>query len=365
MLWRTILAVAVIMALPLAGMTAMGQDYGAVNGGVYSSSPNENIKSGFYHQNCGRPVTTAEAASLWAGYCTDDCSFNGSGCHRGCGLFRCCRRGRGCGRSCGGGCLSGRHRGCGKRAADCGSCGVDCGDMTVADQGLNGGCGYDGGCGCKLFSRCKCGGGCFARLFRKCGSGGGCYQSCVPEATAVAAPVDCGCEMSGSRCGHGCCLFGRKARRGSADCCCGSTARRCGHRKCGGCKRRKANCGCYQMACGCDESASGIGGGCGCEVSGMSGCGCRAGRKGCRKGCCLLNRCRRAGRSGYDGGYFYDAPVNCGNQMGLISAGCATESVPAETDIDINETPPSDPGVAPQDDGQPDSVSFQLNGGGL
>lgn len=153
-----------IFAVGSMGTSALAQGCGC--GGNTGVVPgNYGNYGGFggigYDSTCGRPISSNQAASLWSGYCTDDCTYTGpqrqgllGGRHGGCGL-----KGRHGGGGCGGGgCFGGGgfNQGCfGYPAGGCGS-------------SFGGGCG--GGCGAGLgsigsYSSCGCGGG------SKCGCG--------------------------------------------------------------------------------------------------------------------------------------------------------------------------------------------------
>ncbi len=150
-----------------------------------------------FDNGCNRAITNQQAAGLWAGYCTEDCSYKGpTGCRlfgghgggggcklfggrsrggfgggfggggfagggcfgyptSGCGTSSCGIGGGGCGLSRGGGLFS-RLRG--RRGGGCGSgCGILSGFKAfvakLKNRGGGYGCGGGGGRSCKLFSR--------------------------------------------------------------------------------------------------------------------------------------------------------------------------------------------------------------------
>lgn len=154
---------------------------------------------------CGRGITQARAAALWAGYCNESCDTDRhrrcrTGCFSGkhfggncgctesvsdCGNADCSG---GCGGGCGGGLFKGKLHG--RRGASAGCCDQGCFGYPAATPCDTGGCGgqlFGGhhgnhdGCGtcagCKLFGKCR----------NRCGSKGGFFhhggnrgmQSCV------------------------------------------------------------------------------------------------------------------------------------------------------------------------------------------
>lgn len=241
MMYQTLKVALVVAALAVCGNVS-AQDCGSCGTGVASSGQS----FGFAGHGCGRAMTQQQAASLWAGYCNENCDYDGGRCG-GC---------RGCGsRSCCGGCFGGKLRGgCGHRGGNCG-CGqtTDCGCETVVDD-----CGGGGGCGCGRRGRLRGKfGGC------GCKSRGGCDDGCGGcDAGGFGYPADCGCGCDDGAAG-GCCggLFGKKGRRNSCDECSSG----CGGRHQGlfsRCKRR----GSYFGEC-CDDGMQSCVAGC------SDGCG--------------------------------------------------------------------------------------------
>lgn len=163
--------------------------------------------------NCGRIISTNEAAGLWAGYCHDDCTIDrGAGCGSGCGLFS---RLKGGGRL-GGGCNTG--------------CGVGAGGFGA------GGFGYGGGCGagtCFGYPSCGCNQGCgggFAVASAGCGGGGlggGC--GLFSRLKAKMRGLGCGASSCGVATCDPCGSTGRGGRKG-----CGLFAKLCARKNRGG-----------------------------------------------------------------------------------------------------------------------------------
>lgn len=172
--------------------------------------------------SCGRGYTNQQAASLWSGYCTENCDASGLSGGGGCGLFgKKCKSG-GCGlkRSAGRfGYPSASGCGCSQGCFGYPSCcGGGCGGGGCGTGGCGGGHGVGGGLLAKLLGkfhrggagschRCSLGG---FRLFAKHrGGGGGCglLKKCKARKTTYAAittyPVttvavdQCGCGSSG------------------------------------------------------------------------------------------------------------------------------------------------------------------------
>ena len=165
-----ILRLAIVAAACSFAVPAMGQHTGFINSGYGLSGA----------ENCGRKITQQYAESLWAGYCTEGCAYQGGGNAGGCGLFGKCG---GCG-------LSG------------GGCGCNNGSFGYP----TGGCGLGGGCGgrcggklggCKLGSRHGGGGGCKLKGLHSGGYGGGGCSDC-------GGGVDCGGGGFGGKLGGGC-----------------------------------------------------------------------------------------------------------------------------------------------------------------
>lgn len=218
------LGIGILAAMLICGQ-ASAQYYGALGG------------AGVAGDNCGRGITDSQAASLWAGYCTETCgyyggsaggsSYAGSSCggevsygdiscgdiscgdsscdvapvHSGCKLFgggmlRGLLGGGGCGCDqggfgypsdcCGGDVFGGGYAGgYGGLSYSASSC-----DTSI----VSGGCGLFGGC--RLRGR---GTGLFARLFSR--SGGGCCLSrnLAPSYSVNYVPVTF--QASASQCG--------------------------------------------------------------------------------------------------------------------------------------------------------------------
>ncbi|QEG21924.1 hypothetical protein [Mariniblastus fucicola] len=153
-----------------------GSNYSAVDFGGYGGYSSYGNVGATGLNNCGRAISNQQAASLWAGYCTETCVTG----KKRCGLFSGCGKTGGCG---GGGCSQGCF---GYPTGGCGS-------------SFSGGCGTASGLGggCKLFSKLKAGaGGC--GLSKGCGFGGG--NSCGLGGFSGFG-LNTGC---GSACGGGC-----------------------------------------------------------------------------------------------------------------------------------------------------------------
>ncbi len=147
--------------------------------------------------NCGREISTNDAAALWSGYCTEDCTIHkSSGCGSGCGLFSKLR-----------------GRGLGSGGCNTGGCGAGCGAGMANFGGFNGFSGLrNRGCGCK--SGCGGGLGLFAKLqakmaslgcrSKRCGGRTGCSLfskfrggNSVYGQAVVSTVDQCGCGNSG------------------------------------------------------------------------------------------------------------------------------------------------------------------------
>lgn len=190
-----------VVALSFSG-TANAQQFGydAGCGGCGTAPAN----------NCGRIISTNQAANLWAGYCHEDCTIDqGAGCGSGCGLFS---RLKGRGGGFGGGCNSG----CGGGIAG-GGCGAGTCFGYPSNCGCNAGCGgggFGGGFANAGFANAGCGGG--------CGGGGGLFAKLKAKMQGLGCRANsCGGDSCGtSSCGgrSGCGLFsklcGRKNRGG-------------------------------------------------------------------------------------------------------------------------------------------------------
>ena len=239
-----ILRLAIVAAAFCFAVPVMGQHTGFVNSGYGLSGA----------ENCGRKITQQYAESLWAGYCTEGCAYQGGG-DTGCGLFGKCG---GCGRN-GGSC--GCYSGCFGYPAGGGGCGGKLGSL------------HGGGCGGKL------GGGCKLKGFH---GGGGC--GCGGKLGALHGGGGCGGKLGG---GCGCKLKGLHGGDGCSDC--------------GG------------GGCGGKLGALHGGGGCGCKLGSRHGGGGGFGKlKGLHGGCCkLFGGCKKFGQSaqqcGTSGAYFEEA----------------------------------------------------------
>jgi len=139
---------------------------------------------GYASPNCGRGITSSAASSLWAGYCTEDCSYNGPQRN---GLLKRCKLRHGGGGGCGlgggggkGGCFGYPGGGCG------------CGSSYGAAASYSLGSSFDSGCETSYVSSVRgghfggggCGslggGGCGLKqkllAKRGCGKRGGCLS---------------------------------------------------------------------------------------------------------------------------------------------------------------------------------------------
>ena len=162
-----ILRLAIVAAACSFAVPVMGQHTGFINSGYGLSGA----------ENCGRKITQQYAESLWAGYCTEGCAYQGGGS---------------------GGCLLGKCGGCGLRG---GGCGCNKGSFGYP----TGGCGLGGGCGgklggCKLGSRHGGGGGCKLKGLHS-GGGGGCSGG---GSYGGGGCSDCDCGGGGFSGGGGC-----------------------------------------------------------------------------------------------------------------------------------------------------------------
>ena len=139
------------------GFSSGGFSGGGFSGGGFGGGGNAGVVPGNYgsyggfgglgyDSGCGRGISSSQAAGLWSGYCTDNCSYNGPQRQGLFGRHGCClkKRNRGCG---GGGCGGGFGGGCGG-----GCCGFNQGCFGYPSGGCGGGCGGGigsySGCGC-------------------------------------------------------------------------------------------------------------------------------------------------------------------------------------------------------------------------
>ena len=210
-----ILRLAIVAAVCSFTVPAMGQHTKFINSGYGLSGA----------ENCGRKITQQHAESLWAGYCTEGCAYQGgeSGC--GCGLFGKCG---GCGLSGGGG---GCNSGCfgyptGGGGGKLGGCtlgsrhggGGGCKLKGLHSGGGGGGGKLGGGCGCKLKSLhsgggfgklkglhgggcCKLFGGCkkFGHSAQQCGTSGAYFEEAVGYEYGTSGMESCvSCNSCGS-----------------------------------------------------------------------------------------------------------------------------------------------------------------------
>ncbi len=214
---------AIVAVVAVAGFSSVqAQDCGCGGYGAYSGVVEGGCggygsfgEVGYGPSNCYRGISSAGAASLWSGYCTEDCSYKGP--TRNGLLSRCklrhggggCGLGGGCGigGGVGGGCFGYPGGGCG-----CGtpSCGGGCSTPSCASA-VRGGHFGGGGCGLKqkLSAKRGCGlrGGC---LSGGCGGGGKLLGRCKSRHQ----PSSCGCDAPVSECSS--CLSG--ACDGCGDC---------------------------------------------------------------------------------------------------------------------------------------------------
>lgn len=204
---------AMIAVIAVAGFSsAQAQDcgcggYDAYSGvvegscGGYGSYGNVGYGPG----NCYRGISSAGASSLWAGYCTEDCSYKGPARRKLLGGCRLRHGGGGCGLGGGGGCCG--DQGCfGYPSGGCGcgtpapACGDPCGTSYVsAARG-----GHFGGGGCGLKQKLAARGGCGKRggcLTGGCGGGGKLRGRLKGRNQS-----SCGCEAPVSECST--CLSG-------------------------------------------------------------------------------------------------------------------------------------------------------------
>ena len=98
MIYQTLKVAIVVAVLAVCGSVSAQPSGGC-------GAPSEAQPYGFAGRSCGRSITQQYAASLWAGYCNENCEYRGGestdGCCNSCGS-----------RSCGGGCkLGGKLRG--------------------------------------------------------------------------------------------------------------------------------------------------------------------------------------------------------------------------------------------------------------
>ena len=196
-----ILRLAIVAAACSFAVPVMGQHTGFINSGYGLSGA----------ENCGRKITQQYAESLWAGYCTEGCAYQGGGS---------------------GGCLLGKCGGCGLRGGGCGcnkgSFGYPTGGCGLGGGGFSGGggcgCGgkLGGGCGCKLkglhsgggfggggFGKlkglhggcCKLFGGCkkFGQSAQECGTSGAYFEEAVGYEYGTSGMQSCvSCNSCGS-----------------------------------------------------------------------------------------------------------------------------------------------------------------------
>jgi len=221
------LIAAMVAVIAVVGFSSVqAQDCGCGGGyGAYSGVVESGIGGygsygcvGYASPTCNRGISSSAASSLWAGYCTEDCSYNGPQRN---GLFRRCKLrhgggggcglggGGGCG-GCGGGCFSYPSGGCGCGSSysaapsyDLGSsCGGGCDTSYVS--AVRGG--HFGGGGCGLKQKLAAKGGCGRRggcLTGGCGGGGGCLAKLKARHQPAAS---CGCAAPVSECST--CLSG-------------------------------------------------------------------------------------------------------------------------------------------------------------
>ena len=201
-----ILRLAIVAAACSFAVPAMGQHTGFINSGYGLSGA----------ENCGRKITQQYAESLWAGYCTEGCAYQGGGNAGGCGLFG----------KCGGGGLSGGGGGCnnGCFGYPTGGGGGKLGGCTLGSRHGGGGCKLKGlhsgggGCGCKLkglhsgggFGKlkglhgggcCKLFGGCkkFGQSAQQCGTSGAYFEEAVGYEYGTSGMQSCvSCNSCGS-----------------------------------------------------------------------------------------------------------------------------------------------------------------------
>ncbi len=196
MINKTLTVAFLAAALVVCGTVAANENSGtaAVTAQANCTASNPIDDAG---RSCGRGITQQQAASLWAGYCQEDCEYKGGGCGH-CGS-----------RTCGGGCHhGGRLRG---RFSAFGS--KECGCDNACGEAVTSGCGG----GCEQQTRC----GKLRGMFHGSGCqsdacGCGCDMGCFGYPTAGGCGCDDGCHSRGifSGCGsriHG--LFHRSSAR--------------------------------------------------------------------------------------------------------------------------------------------------------
>ena len=212
---------AIVAMVAMVGLTnAQAQDCGCGGGGYGAYSGVVEGGYGGYGSyggvgygrasTCYRGVSSSQAASLWAGYCTDDCSYKGparkklfggcGGCglkgKHGCGGGGFGYPGGGCGNSgCfgypSGGCSGGCDSGCGSSYVPSVRSGHTCG--LKAKLANKGGCGGHGGCGLKA-KLANHGGGCGQRGGCLTGGCGGKKGGCHKCKLRGRRQADCGCS---------------------------------------------------------------------------------------------------------------------------------------------------------------------------
>ena len=184
MIYQSIKVVVVVATLAVCGNASAQDCVGCNQGGV----TNYDYVGAFEadKHRCGRGITQARAAALWAGYCNENCDTGGRE------------------RRCRSGCFGKRH------AADCGCETTVVNECDTCNTG-GGGCG-----GCKLGGRLrgKLGGGCGAGGGAACCNSGGFGYPTACCDDPCASPAGCGGKIFGGRMGHrhacgGCGLFGR------------------------------------------------------------------------------------------------------------------------------------------------------------
>ena len=207
------LIAAIVAVVAVAGFSSVqAQDCGCGGGiGAYSGVIEGSYGGygsfadvGYGPANCYRGISSAGASSLWAGYCTEDCSYKGptrnglfSRCKLRHGGGGCGKGGGGCGLGGGGGCFGYPNGGCGCGTSGCGggcgggavTYGGDCGTSYVSS--VRGG--HFGGGGCGLKQKLAAKGGCGQRggcLTGGCGGGGG---GCLARHKARHQPAPCDC----------------------------------------------------------------------------------------------------------------------------------------------------------------------------
>ena len=221
------LIAAMVAVIAVAGFSSVqaqdcgcGGGYGAYSGVVESGCGGYGSYGdvGYSAATCYRGISSSAASSLWAGYCTDDCSYKGPQRN---GLFSRCKLrhgGGGCGlgggSGCGCGCFGYPNCGCGGGSSYGGGCGssysvgssCDSGCGTSYVSSVRGG--HFGGGGCGLKAKLAAKGGCGRRggcLTGGCGGGGllgklkARHQPAASCGCAAPAPVsDCSTCLSGA-----------------------------------------------------------------------------------------------------------------------------------------------------------------------